>query len=156
MTTTTTQLAKVDPIIRRLAVARDALRTATTLPQIKTLHSMAAAAEVYARQQALSEESIAFAHQVKIEALARLGQVLEDIPKRAGARGAAGPGKGKRGVKQSPRFDEPATYEELGLTEHVARSAHKIAALSDTELTAVAAGDKTLAAVTRERDGGRA
>ena len=145
-------LTRTDPIIENLVVARKALLEASTLPQAKQLHSLAAAAEVYARQQGLSEDSIGFAHQVKTEALARLGEILAGAPKNTGAIGAAGPGRKKRGVRQTPRFlSDIPTYKDLDIKPHVAKTAQKLAALAPTELNAVAARDKTLAAIQREK-----
>ena len=142
------QLATRDPIVDRLVVAREALSKAVEIVAVKHFHSMAAAAETYARQQGLSEESIGFAHQVKIEALARLGEVMQDAPKAASARGRGG--GGTRGSKKHPQVNDPPTLAEQGIDKKTAHIARRLATLSDTELNAVAARDKTLSQVQRE------
>ncbi len=43
-------------------------------------------------RQQLGEESIDFAHRVKIDALARLGELLREVPKAKGAAGIGGAG----------------------------------------------------------------
>ena len=47
--------------------------------------------------------------------------------------------------------NSPPTLAEQGIDKKTANLARKLAALSDTERNAVAARDKTLAAVSRER-----
>ena len=130
-----------DPIIDRLEVARDALSKAVTLVPVKQLHSMAAAAETYARQQGLSEDVIGFAHQVKIEALARLGEIMQDTPKAKGGQPYQKTG-GYRG-----ELVPVETLAEQGVDKQTASLARRLSALSDVDLNAVAARDKTLVLV---------
>ena len=66
---------------------------------------MASAAEVYAKRQKLSQESISRATSIKVEALRQLGNMIKNSPKNAGARGI--------GISGVP--SEYPTYEELGL-----------------------------------------
>ena len=119
---------------------------------MKQLHSVAAAAEVYARRQGLSEETIGFAHQVKIEALARLGEIMEATPRATGGKRPKGSHgeKGRISGSYSDPLMKPATLAEQGVDKKTAHLARRLSALSDVDLNAVAARDKTLAAVTRE------
>ena len=48
---------------------------------------VAAAAEAYARRRALGEDAMGKAHAIKIDALARLGGLLAEMPKATGTRG---------------------------------------------------------------------
>src|SRR5262245_58733996 len=86
----------------------------------KTVADLARAAEVYARQQKLSQEAINYAVTVKIDAQTLMGEFLKKAPKNAGARGKPGPGRGKNGVpKLNPVLDSPSTptLADLGITK---------------------------------------
>ena len=50
----------------------------------------AAAQDVFAARQGLSHEVTGYAHALRTEALAGLGELLKKAPKRAGARGQKG------------------------------------------------------------------
>jgi hypothetical protein len=75
----------------------------------------AKAAEVYARRQRLGEEAIGFAHQVKIEALGRLGEILGPMPKATG-----GEHGGKRRLDGSRLEPSNPTYTDLRLDRKTA------------------------------------
>lgn len=89
-----------------------------------------AAAKVYARRQRLGEEAIGLAHRLKVEALARLGKLLEAMPK---ATGAEGIGKSKSAVPERYRTQAP-TYAALGLDRKTAMVAQQLAGLPEDEL----------------------
>jgi hypothetical protein len=69
---------------------------------------------------------------LRLRAVRALGQLMEAQRKSVGlAKGAVGkpgPGRGKRGVKQTPRFDDPPTLAEAGISKNLAREARKAAA----------------------------
>jgi hypothetical protein len=81
------------------------------------LADTAHAAEVYAKRQKASQETIDYAHGVKVDAMTLLGEFLSRQEKQAGAPGKAGPGKGKRGAKVEPRLDAPPTLAEAGISK---------------------------------------
>ena len=68
---------KTDLVIQRLDRARLALCEAKTIQDTKRIIDIASAAEVYIKRQKLSQESIDYAHDIKIEALAQLGKMLK-------------------------------------------------------------------------------
>ena len=135
-------------MVQRLNDANTALAQAVTIPQFKLVLDVAAAQEVFATRQRLGDEIIGHAHALKIEALAGLGELIKQAPKTKGTdRG----GRPKiDGSRQVPSISPP-TLAEQGVDKKTANLARKLAALSDTERNAVAAGDQTLAAVSRER-----
>lgn len=109
-----------DAVVATMNRARLALAEAKTIQETKRIVDSAAAAEIYAKRQRLGEETSDLALSIKVEALRKLGEMLADKPKQAGARGTAGPGRGKNGVaarnpvstkrKAEP---EPAPRDEL-------------------------------------------
>ena len=104
--------------------------------------------EVFATRQGLSEETIGYCHELKIEALAGLGELLKKTPKRTTQHSRGG---GSKGSKREPLPDAPPTLAEMGVDKKTSSLAQRLAALSGTERNAVASGDKTLAAVQREK-----
>ena len=83
--------------------------------------------------------SIGYAHALKIEALAGLGDLMKQAPKNLGAQGRKG-GR-TRGSRKDPQVDAPPTLLEEGVDKKAANLARKLAALSDTERNAVPAWD---------------
>jgi hypothetical protein len=73
-------VVKVDKARVLLAEARDA-------NDAKKVADLARAAEVYAKRQKLSDEAIAYATAVKVDALTLMEEFLKDAPKNEGARG---------------------------------------------------------------------
>jgi len=137
-----------DLVVKRLDEAGRALEVAVTIPQHKLVADVAAAQEIFAARQSLSDDVIGYAHALKIEALAGLGELLKKAPK---AKGTDRGGRPKiDGSRKVPSITPP-TLAEQGVNKKTANLARKLAALSDTERNAVAARDKTLAAVTREK-----
>jgi hypothetical protein len=72
---------------------------------------LAHAAEIYARRQRLSQDSIDYAHAVKIDALTLLGDFLRSVPKATGAKGI-----GPIAVTKANRNKVP-TLSESGITK---------------------------------------
>ena len=138
-----------DKVVQAIHQAGRGLAVAVTISQVKLVLDVAAAQEVFATRQRLGEEVIGQAHALKIEALAGLGALIKKAPK------AKGTDRGGRrakldGSRKLPS-NSPATLAEQGVDKKTANVARKLAALSDTEMAAVAARDKTLAKVTREQ-----
>lgn len=74
-------VSKLEPARQMLALARDA-------SDAKQVADLARAAEVYARRQKLSEECIAYATAVKVDALTLMGEFLKTAPKALAGRPA--------------------------------------------------------------------
>ncbi|MCU1382427.1 MAG: hypothetical protein JWL71_1124, partial [Acidobacteria bacterium] len=75
---------------------RHALASARNLKQVKAILDTAAAAELYARWQRLSDETVGHAHALRIDSLAKLGTMLKRMPKHVGGR------RSKTGSKWGP------------------------------------------------------
>ncbi len=134
-----------DAVVATMNRARLALAEAKTIQETKRIVDAAAAAEIYAKRQRLGEETSDLALSIKVEALRKLGEMLADKPKQAGARGTAGPGRGKNGVAARNPVSEAPTLSDLGLTKKESAVAQKLAALSDDEFQQVRTGAVTVA-----------
>lgn len=97
-----------DLIVVQLDKARLLLAQARDAPEAKRVADMARAAEVYARRQNLSEETIRYAVGVKVDALARMGDFLKAAPKAT----ASGSNQHQR-QERSSKGTAPLTQEEL-------------------------------------------
>ena len=147
-----TRLSKTvlkDRVVKILDESGRGLAVAVTIPQHKLIADVAAAQEIFATRQRLGEDVIGYAHALKIEALAGLGELIAKAPKAPSARGRKG--GGTRGSKKDPQVNTPPTLAEQGVDKKTANLARKLSGLSGTERNAVAARDKTLAQVTREK-----
>lgn len=134
---------QTDSVIVSLMRASTALTEAKTIQQTKKILDVAAAAEIYAKRQHLGEEAMDIALSIKVEALRKLGEMLQATPKATGAKGL--PGGGTRGSKKEPRVDDTPTLEELGLTKKESAVAQKLAALPEKEFEQVREGHVTVA-----------
>ena len=85
-----------------------------TCREYKILSDIADAQAIFATRQRLGEDVIGYAHAVKFDALAGLGELLKQTPKAKGSRGR-GPGRGKVGIAADPTFNEPPTFAEMGI-----------------------------------------
>jgi N6-adenosine-specific RNA methylase IME4 len=85
-----------DIVLAQVGKARDLLAQVVDAGSAKRVVDMAYAAEVYAKRQKLSQEAIDYAHEIKTEALALLGEFLEE-EKKAGrmAKGTRGQMRGR-------------------------------------------------------------
>lgn len=133
-----------DAVVATMNRARLALAEAKTIQETKRIVDAAAAAEIYAKRQRLGEETSDLALSIKVEALRKLGEMLADKPKQAGARGTAGPGRGKNGVPQCDSVLTTPTLTDLGLTKKESAVAQKLAALSDDAFQQVRTGAVTV------------
>lgn len=131
-----------DLVIQKLDGARRMLAEAKTLQETKKVLDMAAAAEIYAKRQHLGEEAIAYAHDIKLEALRLLGAMLKATPRATGAE--HGGKKGIDGSRKEPSNKTP-TLAELGLDKKTSMLARRVAALSPEKFKDVQASVVTLA-----------
>jgi phage N-6-adenine-methyltransferase len=89
----------------------------------KRVADMAHAAEIYARRQRLSQDSIDYAHAVKIDAMTLLGDFLRAQPKATGSRNLAIP---ERNRPKCPTLrDSNITLKESALSQKLSRLAEE-------------------------------
>jgi N6-adenosine-specific RNA methylase IME4 len=138
-----------DAVVRRLIDAERALKQATNVQQVKLLMNVAAAQKVFAARQQLGEDVIGYAHALKIHALARLGELLRDLPKAAGAR-AGGKKDSPRGTYVAPRDSAP-TLADLGINKKTSAIAQELAALPPSTREAIAQQEVGLTKALRDR-----
>lgn len=130
---------QTDSVIVSLMRASTALTEAKTIQQTKKILDVAAAAEIYAKRQHLGEEAMDIALSIKVEALRKLGEMLQATPKATGAKGV-----GPIAVPKANRNTTP-TLQELGLTKKESAVAQKLAALPEKEFEQVREGHVTVA-----------
>lgn len=128
-----------DSVVVSMKRASMALAEAITISQTKKIMDVAAAAEIYAKRQHLSEEAEQMAATVKVEALRKLGEMLQAAPKATGAKGV-----GPIAVPKENRNTAP-TLSELGLTKKESAVAQKLAALPEKSFQQVRDGHITVA-----------
>ena len=124
-----------DSVVVSMIRASQALAEAVTISQTKKIMDVAAAAEIYAKRQHLSEEAEQLAATVKVEALRKLGEMLKAAPKSTGAKGV-----GKSAVPKENR-----TLADLGLTKKESAVAQKLASLPEQAFQQVRDGHVTVA-----------
>src|SRR5262245_3579595 len=117
-----------DLIVARVDKARLLLAEARDATEAKQVADLARAAEVYAQRQRLSEEAIAYATAVKVDALTLMGEFLKAGPKN---NGRPGPGRGKAGSPAAPAFHQPPTLAELGIRKRESADAQALARLKE-------------------------
>lgn len=130
-----------DAAIARIDKARSLLAEAKSMVEVKNVFDMAAAAEVYAKRQKLSDEAIGYAHSIKIDALTRLGEMLKATPKATG--GEHGGRLAKDGSRVEPSNPTP-TLADLGIDKKVSMVAQQLASLPDDMRQAVAKREATI------------
>ena len=140
-----------DKVVLRLREAEAALVRAGAIDQVKLVLDVSAAQEVFARRQQLGEAVIGYAFAIKMRALGRLGDLLKPMDKAKGTRGTARGRIASGGIALAPPEDVVPTLEKLGVSKKVASVAQQLAALPAAQREAIAQGEKTLAAVRRER-----
>jgi len=140
---------KADRVIAKLREAEKALQFATTVHQAKLVSDVAAAQELFAHRQRLGDEITSYAHEIKIYALAKLGELLRDMPKATGTRGQL-KGDVVSGTRLAPPTKSVAdTYADLGLSKKTAAIAQQLAALPTVIRDAIAKQETTLAQAKR-------
>jgi len=142
---------EADSVIVSMQRASLALVEAKTIQQTKKIMDVAAAAEIYARRQKLGQEAEDLAASIKVEALRKLGEMLQTAPKARGAKTVGGD-KRSGGTVSAPPEDDAPTLADLGLTKKESAVAQKLAALPEAEFQQVRDGhvavSKAIAAVT--------
>ncbi len=127
-----------DAAIARIDKARALLAEAKSMIDVKQVVDMAAAAEVYAKRQKLSDEAIGYAHSIKIDALTRLGEMLEAAKKTGVVR--RGPDKAISSKEEPIRQQ----LSDLGIDKKVSMVAQQLASLPDDMRQAVAKREATI------------
>lgn len=135
-------LVAFDPVIIKLQQAANALTEASNIQQTKRIMDVATAALVYAKEQKLGEESESIALSIKIDALRKIGEILQHSEKRGTQHSGGG---GSKGSKREPLPDAPPTLAELGLDKKTSSIAQKLAALPEKAFQEVRQGHETVA-----------
>lgn len=143
---------ETDAVVASMNRARMALSEAKTIQQTKLIVDTAAAAEIYARRQKLGEEASNLATSIKIEALRKLGGMLEQTPRASGVK-KAGTVLGGSKV-ELPKNDAP-TLAELGLTKKESALAQKLNTLSEEDYQQVRDGNISVAKAIAAVDAGK-
>ena len=142
-TSTNLAVVEADAVIISMTRASLALVEAQTIQQTKKILDVAAAAEIYARRQKLGEQAEDMAASIKVEALRKLGEMLQATPRAKG--------EILRGTKMAPRENQAQTLADLGLTKKESAVAQKLAAMPEKDFQQVRDGhvtvSKALAAV---------
>ena len=143
---------KSDQVIVRLRQAEKALQFATTIHQAKLISDVAAAQEIFAHRQRLGDEIVGYAHQIKIYALAKLGELLAEMPKATGTRGQLRGKESSGGYNvEPPESHDTSTLAELGLDKKTSMVAQQLADLPTPVRDAIASREITLSAARREQ-----
>lgn len=133
-----------DSVIASMTRASFALAEAVTVSQTKTIIDVARAAEIYAKRQHLSESAISQATSVKVEAMRKLGEILQTTPKAKGVRTVGGDSRSGGSISAPPE-NSPPTLDELGLTKKESAVAQQLASLSEEAFEQVREGSVTVA-----------
>jgi hypothetical protein len=139
-----------DLIITTLDRARTLLAQARDVPAAKQVMDMARAAEVYAKRQKLSEDAIDYAHAVRIDAMALLGEFLANSPK---AKGCEHGGRRKiDGTRKEPSNVTP-TIAASGISKRDSAESQALAEIKPEGngfFEEVRGGGKTVSQAVRE------
>jgi len=132
-------LIKLENATRMLAEVRDA-------SDARKLMDMASAAEHYARKAKLGQESIDYAHSIKIDAQVMLGGFLKAAPKNEGTL-KCGP------VVVRDNHGEIPTLADIGISKELSvqsQALHTIAETAPEKFEAIKRGEKSVTQVRRE------
>ena len=144
---TSKNTTETDLVVVKLNTARLALSEAKTIQDAKQVIDVAAAMEVYAKRQQLGQDAIDYAHAIKIEALRRVGELLQATDRNTGA---AGIGPPIAVLGRNRNQDAPPTLAELGIDKKLSSLAQKLADLPPEAFAHVAEGARSVAAAIRE------
>jgi hypothetical protein len=121
--------AVTEGLIRYSAACR-AIALARATDEVLKIRNQGAMLRAYAKQ-AKNRHLEIDAVEIRIRAERRVGELIEaqnqTIGLNRGVRGKPGPGRGKRGSKLDPRFDDKPTLAEAGIDKHLADRARKLA-----------------------------
>jgi hypothetical protein len=126
---------KTDSVIMNMRRAHTALSEAETAQEAKQVMDVAEAAEIYATRQKLGEEAIGIATSIKVQALRKLGTILEATP-RAEARFEGG--------SRKPSNNNHPTLADMGLDKKTSMVAQQLAKLSDEAFEQVRTGHESV------------
>jgi hypothetical protein len=116
-----------DYVLARVDKARALLAEASDAGKAKQVADIAKAAEVYAKRQRLSDETIRYATAVRVDATALMGEHLKRTEKDTGGRPA------KTGSKKEPVIEPPPTLAELGIDKKESSDAQALAEVKADE-----------------------
>jgi hypothetical protein len=119
-----------DPIIAKVEKARLLLAEARDATDAKKIMDFARAAEVYAKRQKLSEEAIATATAIRVDAMTLMGEFLKNAEKRGPEHSRGG---GSKGSQREPLPDAPPTLAEIGITKKESAQSQALAEVKRTE-----------------------
>jgi hypothetical protein len=122
-----------DLIVQRVESATLLLAQAKDAKDAKRVADLGRAAEIYAQRQKLSEEAIANATAIKIDAMTLMGEFLRTAPK---AIGTAGQGRPKIGGsrKEPPKnIEEIASLSSAGISKKESSNGQFLARLKEQE-----------------------
>ena len=119
-------------ILVRYDAMCSAIAAAHAVDEVKDIRDKAVALALYARQAndtALERQ----VHDIRVRAERRTGELLRKMPKAAGARGQAGPGRGKTGSPITTPFSDTPTLKDFGITKDQSSEWQKLAAVPEEE-----------------------
>lgn len=130
-----------DLVATKIDQARIALAEARTIPHVKHIVDIAEAMERYARRQKLGLEAEQYAHELRIDAEIRLGEMLKDAPKNDGGR--------PRKTSTTPAPVLTPTLADLGIDKKTSARAQKLAKLPKEAQAAVKSRKQSVTQVLR-------
>lgn len=137
-----------DKVVAKLHEAERALQHASTIHQAKIVADVAAAQEVFAHRQRLGETVTGYAHEIKIYALTKLGELLREMPKATGGQPyQKKPGK----ATGSSLVPVASTLADLGLDKKTAHVAQQLADLPVPVRDAIAKRETSFADARRDQ-----
>jgi N6-adenosine-specific RNA methylase IME4 len=134
----------------RLREAEKALQQAVNVHQAKLIADVASAQEVFAHRQKLGDDIIGYAHQIKIYALARLGDLLQQMSKASGGKRPKGSSGAKGRISSAIKEPLIATLADLGLDKKTSAIAQQLAKLDQSTRQAIADREQTLSGAIQE------
>jgi 16S rRNA G966 N2-methylase RsmD len=126
---------KQDLFVSKISKAKWFLAQVNTILQVKEVIAMAEAAAVYGKRIGATLELQNSAAEIRLRAERRLGEMLIDAPKQAGARGKRG--GGTRGSKKELQVNAPPTLESAGITKKESSRSQELAAVPEAEFEAL-------------------
>lgn len=110
-------------VIASLESACQSLALAKDIPLVKDIRDRMQAIAHYAREAGLGKQAIDDACELKLRAEKRLGELLAEMPKQAGARGVCGKAESHRAT--------PPTLADIGINKHESSRCQKIAGIPE-------------------------
>lgn len=121
----------MDLVVAKIDKAKQALAEAKDIQSVKKIADVAKAAEIYAKQQKLSDEVIYYAQEIRIEATRKMGEFLKDTPRNKG-----------NAVPKGNSVENP-TLSTLGIERKESSIAQKLASIPEEEVKAAIVDAKT-------------